>query len=294
MRSSILDTVREDYLTVARAKGLRDDVVRRRHAVPNALLPSVSLIGDRLRLRPRRGHHDRDGLSVPGLGLATSDAIENRLPMLQALFLLSAVALIVGQPDRRPALRLPRSPDPEAGPVTATTAGGTGDGAERRPVDPAAGLDGTPAGRSRAASSVPGRPAGVAGLAILLLFVFIALAAPMIVPRFGTTPADRTTTRPGRPRAPSSRSAPTRSGAACRPSSSGARGSACSSAWWPRCSPSSSARSSGSPPGSSVVARAPADGHQRLVPRHPVPAAGHRAGRGARPLGARRSSSSSA
>ena len=43
MRSSMLDTVREDYLHLARAKGLRDADVRRHHAVPNALLPVVSL-----------------------------------------------------------------------------------------------------------------------------------------------------------------------------------------------------------------------------------------------------------
>ena len=43
MRSSLIDTLNEDYLQLARAKGLRDSLVRRRHAVPNALLPVVSL-----------------------------------------------------------------------------------------------------------------------------------------------------------------------------------------------------------------------------------------------------------
>src|SRR3954447_19609161 len=43
MRSSLIDTLNEDYLQLARAKGLRDAVVRRNHAVPNALLPVVSL-----------------------------------------------------------------------------------------------------------------------------------------------------------------------------------------------------------------------------------------------------------
>ncbi len=44
MRSSLIDTMREDYLILARAKGLRDILVRNRHAVPNALLPVVTLI----------------------------------------------------------------------------------------------------------------------------------------------------------------------------------------------------------------------------------------------------------
>jgi peptide/nickel transport system permease protein len=43
MRSSLLDTMREDYLTLARAKGLRDVEVRNRHAVRNALLPIATL-----------------------------------------------------------------------------------------------------------------------------------------------------------------------------------------------------------------------------------------------------------
>ena len=44
MRSSIIDELGSPYLLTARAKGLRDDVVRRKHAVPNALLPSVTMI----------------------------------------------------------------------------------------------------------------------------------------------------------------------------------------------------------------------------------------------------------
>lgn len=43
-RSALLDEMGSDYLTTARAKGLRDDLVRRRHAVPNALLPTVTLV----------------------------------------------------------------------------------------------------------------------------------------------------------------------------------------------------------------------------------------------------------
>ena len=44
MRSSLLDEMGCDYLVTARAKGLRDDEVRRRHAVPNALLPTMTLV----------------------------------------------------------------------------------------------------------------------------------------------------------------------------------------------------------------------------------------------------------
>jgi peptide/nickel transport system permease protein len=96
MRSSILETVGEDYLTVARAKGLRDDDVMRRHAVPNALLPSVSLIAISFGFIIGGAITTETVFSYPGLGLATSEAIrKNDLPMLQALFMFSSAALIV-------------------------------------------------------------------------------------------------------------------------------------------------------------------------------------------------------
>jgi len=44
-RSSMLDTLRQDYLTTARAKGLIEKVVVRRHALPNALIPVVTVGG---------------------------------------------------------------------------------------------------------------------------------------------------------------------------------------------------------------------------------------------------------
>jgi peptide/nickel transport system permease protein len=96
MRSSILETVGEDYLTVARAKGLRDHEVMRRHAVPNALLPSVSLIAIGFGFVVGGAITTETVFSYPGLGLATSDAIKNNdLAMLQALFFVSSAALIV-------------------------------------------------------------------------------------------------------------------------------------------------------------------------------------------------------
>ena len=62
MRSSLIDTMREDYLVLARAKGLRDVAVRNRHAVPNALLPGRDARGDQLRLRAVGRDRGRDDL----------------------------------------------------------------------------------------------------------------------------------------------------------------------------------------------------------------------------------------
>jgi peptide/nickel transport system permease protein len=95
MRTSMLDTLREDYLTTARAKGLRDHDVMRRHAVPNALLPSVSLIAIGFGFIIGGAITTETVFSYPGLGLATYRAIGNTdLPMMQALFMFSSVAVI--------------------------------------------------------------------------------------------------------------------------------------------------------------------------------------------------------
>jgi peptide/nickel transport system permease protein len=44
-RTSMLDTLREDYMTTARAKGLAERIAIRRHAVPNALIPVITVGG---------------------------------------------------------------------------------------------------------------------------------------------------------------------------------------------------------------------------------------------------------
>ncbi|HEU5263923.1 MAG TPA: ABC transporter permease, partial [Gaiellaceae bacterium] len=95
MRSSLLDTMREDYLTLARAKGLRDVVVRNRHAVPNALLPVVTLIAINFGFVLSGAIAVETIFSWPGLGLLTYDALKGPdLPMLQGLFLVFSAAVI--------------------------------------------------------------------------------------------------------------------------------------------------------------------------------------------------------
>jgi len=95
-RSSLLDVMGEDYLTVARAKGLRDVAVRNRHAVPNALLPVVTLTAINFGFVLSGAIAVEAVFSWPGLGKLTADAIRGPdLPMLQALFLLFSAAVIV-------------------------------------------------------------------------------------------------------------------------------------------------------------------------------------------------------
>ncbi|MDW3216390.1 MAG: ABC transporter permease [Ilumatobacteraceae bacterium] len=96
MRSSLLDTVNEDFLQLARAKGLRDAVVRRRHAVPNALLPVVSLSALNFGYILSGAIAVEAIYSWPGIGQATLEAIRGPdFPMLQGLFLLLSGSMIL-------------------------------------------------------------------------------------------------------------------------------------------------------------------------------------------------------
>jgi peptide/nickel transport system permease protein len=95
MRSSLIDTLNEDYLQLARAKGLRDTLVRRRHAVPNALLPVVSLAALNFGYILSGAIAVEAIYSWPGLGQATIEAIRGPdYAMLQGLFLLFSASMI--------------------------------------------------------------------------------------------------------------------------------------------------------------------------------------------------------
>lgn len=95
MRSSLIEEMGADYLTTARAKGLRDDMVRRRHAVPNALLPTVTLVFLHLGMVIAGAITVETVFSWPGLGLLTYDALRvGDLPLLQGTFVVLAGAVI--------------------------------------------------------------------------------------------------------------------------------------------------------------------------------------------------------
>lgn len=96
MRSSMIDVKQQDYIALARAKGLGDDAVRRRHAVPNAILPTVTLIVLSFGFVLGGAIVIETVFSWPGLGLLTYEAIQDLdYPVLQAVFLLSSAAVIV-------------------------------------------------------------------------------------------------------------------------------------------------------------------------------------------------------
>jgi peptide/nickel transport system permease protein len=96
MRASLLDEMGSDYLTTARAKGLRDADVRRKHAVPNALLPTVTLIFLNLGVAVSGSILTETIFSWPGLGSLFYEALTvPDLPLLEGLFIFFSAAVIV-------------------------------------------------------------------------------------------------------------------------------------------------------------------------------------------------------
>jgi peptide/nickel transport system permease protein len=96
MRSSLLDEIGEDYLVTARAKGLRDVDVRRRHAVRNALLPTTTIVALNIGFVVSGAITIETIFSIPGLGLLATEALT--IPdywVLQGTFLVASAAVIV-------------------------------------------------------------------------------------------------------------------------------------------------------------------------------------------------------
>jgi peptide/nickel transport system permease protein len=96
MRSSLLDELGQDYLTTARAKGLRDILVRRRHAARNALLPTTTVAAINIGFVVSGAITIETVFSIPGLGLLSSEALS--IPdywVLQGAFLVASGAVIV-------------------------------------------------------------------------------------------------------------------------------------------------------------------------------------------------------
>jgi peptide/nickel transport system permease protein len=96
MRSSLLEVLGEDYITTARAKGIRENKVLWRHAVRNALLPTVTLIALSFGFVIGGAVTVELVFSYPGLGLLTVEALDFQdYALLQGMFLFFSAAVIV-------------------------------------------------------------------------------------------------------------------------------------------------------------------------------------------------------
>jgi peptide/nickel transport system permease protein len=87
----------EDFARTARAKGLRERAVMRRHLLRNALLPVVTAIGGQLGALLTGAVLVEIVFAWPGLGRLLYDATLARdYPLLMAMFLVSAFGVVLG------------------------------------------------------------------------------------------------------------------------------------------------------------------------------------------------------
>lgn len=96
VRSSLIDVLSEDYVVTAKAKGLADRSVLRHHAVPNAMLPLVTITAINLSFVVGGAIQTETVFSWPGVGRLMYDALLTRdYPILQGSFLIVAAVVLV-------------------------------------------------------------------------------------------------------------------------------------------------------------------------------------------------------
>ncbi len=96
MRSSMLETLKEDYILTARAKGLEEKVIRNHHAAPNAALPVVTSVGLSLAFSINGGALTETIFTWPGIGRELVMAVsQNDYPLAQTSFLLIAIVVLL-------------------------------------------------------------------------------------------------------------------------------------------------------------------------------------------------------
>lgn len=97
MRSSMLDVLRQDYVRTARAKGLARLHVVLGHALPNALLPIIAMIGIDIGIFMSGIVVVESVFGWPGIGQLAWQAIQRvDIPIIMGVTLVSAVAIVIG------------------------------------------------------------------------------------------------------------------------------------------------------------------------------------------------------
>jgi len=95
VRSAMLETLGEDYILTARAKGLKPWTIVRKHALRNAMLPIATLIALSLGYIVAGAILVETVFSWPGIGRAVYDAVLQRdYPMLQGAFLILTISVV--------------------------------------------------------------------------------------------------------------------------------------------------------------------------------------------------------
>lgn len=95
-RASLLQTIREDYIRTARAKGLQERLVIIRHALKNSLIPVVTILGPLFAALVTGTFVTETIFGIPGMGKYFVTSITNRdYPVIMGTILLYAVFLVI-------------------------------------------------------------------------------------------------------------------------------------------------------------------------------------------------------
>ncbi len=112
-RATMLEVLSQDYVRTAKAKGVGQTTMLFVHALKNAAVPIITVIGIGVALLIGGAVVTESVFAIPGLGRLTVDAILRRdYPVIQGVVLLFSFTYVLVNLARRPALHLLRSEDP--------------------------------------------------------------------------------------------------------------------------------------------------------------------------------------
>jgi peptide/nickel transport system permease protein len=97
MRSNMLEVIRQDYILTARAKGLSERVVIYKHALRNALLPVITILGLSVPGLIGGSVIFETIFAIPGMGKLFYDGVMMRdYPLIMGILVIGAVLTLVG------------------------------------------------------------------------------------------------------------------------------------------------------------------------------------------------------
>ena len=94
-RSSMLEVIHSDYVRTARAKGQKESIVILRHALKNALIPIITIVGIQFGFLLGGSILTESVFSIPGVGRLAVDAITARdYPIVQGAVVYMAISYV--------------------------------------------------------------------------------------------------------------------------------------------------------------------------------------------------------
>lgn len=95
-RTSMLDVIKQDYIRTARAKGVKENLVIMKHALKNAMIPIITLVGTELGYMLTGSMLIERVFSIPGIGKLAVDSMSTRdLPLLEGTVMYIALIFVI-------------------------------------------------------------------------------------------------------------------------------------------------------------------------------------------------------